>query len=573
MILRYEERSAEIESQKLNMEKSISSSNKKMDETVEEGPAILPEEKITSKTLDIDSVIDISNKKILNASTDSTKEWAVEVDLSDGGKKFDLEIENPAIKFGFQLDPFQKEAVWCLERNQSVFVSAHTSAGKTVVAEYAIALSKNHMTKTIYTSPIKALSNQKYRDFCKRFGDDHIGIVTGDVQIRPEAPCVVMTTEVLRSMLYRGSDILRDVEFVVFDEVHYVNDIERGVVWEEVLIMLPEHVTLVLLSATVPNTKEFSEWIGRTRKTKIYVISTYKRPVPLEHYVYVPNVITNNNTDNRMSSRGFFKIVDQNGEFNSINYRNAFSEFNRKENTKSEISSKSKSKNISEEKKRDDPKNKFKSKTGKVTNDKIVKAAISNENKGAKTNSQSGRGGYMWVQLISHLKSLDLLPSVFFVFSRKKCEEYCYSLTNQDFLTPKQKSQVHLFIKSALARLNEQDLKLPQIRIVTSFLMKGIGSHHSGLLPILKEIVELLFANNFIKVLFATETFAMGVNMPAKSVVFTSIRKNDGKDFRELNSGEYTQMSGRAGRRGLDKTGTVIIAPANNRFYDVGYLF
>ncbi|OMJ08276.1 Antiviral helicase SKI2 [Smittium culicis] len=575
MIQRYEEKDAEIESYYEN-DFADSSPNLGAQDDSNSKPQDNQQDQLDEgfelKYSSLDKIIESSDKKFLQDSSSLNKEWAIEVDLSNGGKNFDLEIENPVMEFGFELDPFQKEAVWCLERNQSVFVSAHTSAGKTVVAEYAIALSKSHMTKTIYTSPIKALSNQKYRDFCKRFGDDHVGIVTGDVQIRPEAPCVVMTTEVLRSMLYRGSDMIRDVEFVVFDEVHYVNDVERGVVWEEVLIMLPEHVTLVLLSATVPNTKEFSEWIGRTRKTKIYVISTYKRPVPLEHYLYVPNSIASNNKDSQLLQKGFFKIVNSNGEFDSVAYRNALSEFNRKEESKSEISLKKKLKNSTNDKNQDDSKNKFKQKTNKASNDASIKMAISSERKGAKTNFQSSRGGYMWVQLISHLKSLDLLPSVFFVFSRKKCEEYCYSLRNQDFLTSKQKSQVHLFIKSALTRLNEHDMKLPQIRIVTSFLMRGIGSHHSGLLPILKEIVELLFANNFIKVLFATETFAMGVNMPAKSVVFTTVRKNDGRDFRDLNSGEYTQMSGRAGRRGLDKTGTVIIAPHNNKIYDSGTL-
>jgi antiviral helicase SKI2 len=150
--------------------------------------------------------------------------------------------------------------VYRLENSESVFVAAHTSAGKTVVAEYAIALARKHMTRTIYTSPIKALSNQKFRDFTKKFGD--VGILTGDVQIKPEASCLVMTTEILRSMLYRGADLIRDVEFVIFDEVHYVNDLERGVVWEEVIIMLPDHVTVILLSATVPNTREFAEWVG-----------------------------------------------------------------------------------------------------------------------------------------------------------------------------------------------------------------------------------------------------------------------------------------------------------------------
>ncbi|KAJ1546148.1 hypothetical protein HK096_005463 [Nowakowskiella sp. JEL0078] len=190
------------------------------------------------------------------------REWAREIDANQPFPDFHTRVPQMAHTFPFELDTFQKHAVYHLEQGDSVFVAAHTSAGKTVVAEYAIALAQKHMTKSIYTSPIKALSNQKFRDFAKTFGEENVGILTGDVQIRPEASCLIMTTEILRSMLYRGADLVRDVEFVIFDEVHYVNDAERGVVWEEVIIMLPTHVSLILLSATVPNTKEFADWVG-----------------------------------------------------------------------------------------------------------------------------------------------------------------------------------------------------------------------------------------------------------------------------------------------------------------------
>ncbi|KAJ3480918.1 hypothetical protein NLG97_g7952 [Lecanicillium saksenae] len=203
------------------------------------------------------------------------KEWAHMVDIRKEMTNFRELVPDMAREWPFELDTFQKEAVYHLENGDSVFVAAHTSAGKTVVAEYAIALAAKHMTKAIYTSPIKALSNQKFRDFRQTF--DEVGILTGDVQINPEASCLIMTTEILRSMLYRGADLIRDVEFVIFDEVHYVNDYERGVVWEEVIIMLPEHVSLILLSATVPNTHEFASWVGRTKQKDIYVISTAKQ--------------------------------------------------------------------------------------------------------------------------------------------------------------------------------------------------------------------------------------------------------------------------------------------------------
>lgn len=199
---------------------------------------------------------------LASSSTKGGREWAHVVDVNKDIPNFGELVPEMARTWPFELDIFQKEAVYHLENGDSVFVAAHTSAGKTVVAEYAIALAAKHMTKAIYTSPIKALSNQKFRDFKTVFED--VGILTGDVQINAEASCLIMTTEILRSMLYRGADLIRDVEFVIFDEVHYVNDLERGVVWEEVIIMLPEHVTLILLSATVPNTYEFASWVGRT---------------------------------------------------------------------------------------------------------------------------------------------------------------------------------------------------------------------------------------------------------------------------------------------------------------------
>ncbi|KAJ2707460.1 Antiviral helicase ski2, partial [Coemansia spiralis] len=258
---------------------------------------------------------------------EAKREWAHVVDVAAGFANFHQLVPRLARAFPFELDVFQKRAVYHLERGDSVFVAAHTSAGKTVVAEYAVALSQMHMTKTIYTSPIKALSNQKFNDFSQTLGEDNVGILTGDVKMRPEAPCLIMTTEVLKNMLYRGADVLRDVEFVVFDECHYINDIERGVVWEEVIIMLPQHVSVILLSATVPNTKEFAEWVGRTKKRDIYVISTTKRPVPLEHYLYVGKNSVGGGSDG--VAKGMVKIVDQTGTFNSNQWREAYNAVNK----------------------------------------------------------------------------------------------------------------------------------------------------------------------------------------------------------------------------------------------------
>ncbi|KAG5598522.1 hypothetical protein H5410_029892 [Solanum commersonii] len=209
--------------------------------------------------------------------------WAVTGGSEVIVERFHDLIPDMALTFPFELDPFQKEAIYHLEKGNSVFVAAHTSAGKTVVAEYAFALAAKHCTRAVYTAPIKTISNQKYRDFCGKFD---VGLLTGDISIRPEASCLIMTTEILRSMLYRGADMIRDIEWVIFDEVHYVNDVERGVVWEEVIIMLPRHINFVLLSATVPNTIEFADWIGRTKQKQIHVTGTTKRPVPLEHCLF-----------------------------------------------------------------------------------------------------------------------------------------------------------------------------------------------------------------------------------------------------------------------------------------------
>eukprot|EP00644_Phytophthora_capsici_P001425 jgi/Phyca11/542884/estExt2_Genewise1Plus.C_PHYCAscaffold_100379 len=383
------------------------------------------------------------------------------------------------MKYDFELDVFQKECVIHLERHECVFVAAHTSAGKTVIAEYAIAMSQKHMTRTIYTSPIKALSNQKYRDFRTKFGPDNVGLITGDVSINPDASCLVMTTEILRSMLYRGADIIRDIEWVIFDEIHYINDSERGVVWEEVIIMLPEHIGMVFLSATTPNHLEFSDWIGRTKKQKIHVISTYKRPVPLQHFLY--------------AGKELFKLFD-------------------------------------------------------ATTGYLPNAHGAAKAKLAPASKASGRGGRAgeWTKLINILKDKTLLPVVVFAFSKR--------------LSPSERSEIHLFLEASVQRLQGSDRELPQVLAMKEMLKRGIGVHHGGLLPILKEMVEILFGRGLVKVLFSTETFAMGVNMPARTVVFNGIRKHDGKNFRDLLPGEYTQMAGRAGRRGLDSVGTVIIA-------------
>lgn len=489
------------------------------------------------------------------------KEWAHVVDINKDIPNFNELVPDMAREWPFELDTFQKEAVYHLENGDSVFVAAHTSAGKTVVAEYAIALAAKHMTKAIYTSPIKALSNQKYRDFRTEFDD--VGILTGDVQINPEASCLIMTTEILRSMLYRGADLIRDVEFVIFDEVHYVNDLERGVVWEEVIIMLPEHVTLILLSATVPNTREFASWVGRTKKKDIYVISTHKRPVPLEHYLW--------------AGKSKHKIVDSNKRFLESGWKEADDILSGKDKAKAKKEAEAQAQSaqarapVPQGRGRGQPANIRGGRGGPQRGGPQRgrgQGGGQYSNRGTGNIARTGRGGgrtsaaqdkNTWVHLVSHLRKEDLLPGCVFVFSKKRCEENADSLSNQDFSNASEKSLTHMFIEKSLTRLKPEDRTLPQILRLRELLSRGIAVHHGGLLPIMKEVVEILFARSLVKVLFATETFAMGLNLPTRTVVFSGFRKHDGKSFRDLLPGEYTQMAGRAGRRGLDTVGYVIV--------------
>ncbi|KAL2269338.1 hypothetical protein VTJ83DRAFT_1522 [Remersonia thermophila] len=478
---------------------------------------------------DIDSILPVEFPALeprgtlaASSARKAGREWAHMVDINRDMPNFRELVPDMAREWPFELDTFQKEAIYHLENGDSVFVAAHTSAGKTVVAEYAIALAARHMTKAIYTSPIKALSNQKFRDFRQTF--DEVGILTGDVQINPEASCLIMTTEILRSMLYRGADLIRDVEFVIFDEVHYVNDFERGVVWEEVIIMLPEHVSLILLSATVPNTYEFASWVGRTKQKDIYVISTPKRPVPLEHYLW--------------ANKNIHKIVDSDKRFLEKGWKDANAALQGKDKQKA-----------------------------------LPQAGggqSSSSRGGSQGGGRGGRGGgftsaaqdrTLWVHMVQFLKKQNLLPACIFVFSKKRCEENADALSNQDYCTAQEKSAIHMIIERSIARLKPEDRVLPQIVRLREMLSRGIAVHHGGLLPIVKELVEILFAQTLVKVLFATETFAMGLNLPTRTVVFSGYRKHDGHSFRNLLPGEYTQMAGRAGRRGLDTVGTVIIVP------------
>ena len=402
----------------------------------------------------------------------------------------------PAKAFPFELDPFQKCAIQYIEQNESVLVAAHTSAGKTAVADYAIAQSLKNKQRVIYTSPIKALSNQKYREFHDEFSD--VGLMTGDVTINEQASCLVMTTEILRSMLYRGSEVIREIAWVIFDEIHYMRDKERGVVWEESIILLPQPIRLIFLSATIPNAREFAEWICKIKEQPCHVVYTEYRPTPLQHFIFPAG------------GEGLFLVVDESGKFLEKNFRKAISFLN------------------------DDQKNETINKKTQGNNGEIIK-------------------------IVQVIIEKDLKPAIIFSFSKRECETYAIGLNKFDYTTNEEKELIQSTFENAIKTLSDEDKELSMIENVLPLLKRGIGIHHGGLLPIIKEITEILFQEGLVKCLFSTETFSMGLNMPARTVVFTNVRKFDGENFRWISGGEYIQMSGRAGRRGIDDKGICIL--------------
>lgn len=426
----------------------------------------------------------------------------------------------PAKVYPFTLDPFQQTAISYVEKNESVLVAAHTSAGKTVVAEYAIAKSLRDGQRVVYTSPIKALSNQKYRDLQEEFDD--VGLMTGDITINPSATCLVMTTEILRSMLYRGSEVMREVAWVIYDEVHYMRDKERGVVWEESIILLPHKVRFVFLSATIPNARQFVSWIAKIHHQPCHVVYTNYRPTPLQHYIFP------------QGGDGLHLVVDEKGKFRESNFQKAMSALQ----------------------------------GGGGVEGAIAEAMLDSGNgkgggggRGQKRKFGAGGGkgpNNDLHRIVKLVMTRNLNPVIVFSFSKKDCEKYALELKREDYTDEIEKDLISQVFSNAIESLSEDDRKLPQVEALLPLLKRGIGIHHGGLLPILKEIVEILFSEGLIKCLFATETFAIGINMPAKTVVFTNTRKWDGKEMRWVTSGEYIQMSGRAGRRGKDDRGVVI---------------
>ncbi len=391
----------------------------------------------------------------------------------------------------FVLDPFQEESVNYLEKNYSVVVSAATGTGKTLIADYIIDKANKAGKHVIYTAPIKALSNQKFKQFTQEYGSERVGLLTGDIVINSNALILVMTTEIYRNMLLSNDKAIQNLSYVIFDEIHFINDFERGTIWEESIIFSPPHVRFLCLSATIPNAKEFAYWIESIKtkkdpKHQVKVVNYMKRAVPLEHFVY--DVFDGITTINKLSQNR--------SKIDSVFYHR---------------------------------------KKGK----KKGKLPLPSH-----------------LNLIKELKVKNFLPCIFFVFSRKVVEMKAKEAVKKfDFTNPKEKKEIIEYINKRIPR----DLStLKSVQFIKNILPHGIAIHHAGLLPVLKEVVEHLFATGKIKVLYATETFAVGINMPAKTVCFNTLDKYDGINFRYLHSKEYFQMAGRAGRRGIDKIGRSI---------------
>ncbi|MBV8964765.1 MAG: DEAD/DEAH box helicase, partial [Mycobacteriaceae bacterium] len=414
----------------------------------------------------------------------------------------------------FTLDPFQVTACSALESGHGVLVCAPTGAGKTVVGEFAVHLALDAGRKCFYTTPIKALSNQKHTDLVRRYGTERIGLLTGDQSVNPGAPVVVMTTEVLRNMLYADSDALHGLSYVVMDEVHFLADRMRGAVWEEVILHLPDEVRVVSLSATVSNAEEFGGWIQTVRGDTTVVVDE-RRPVPLWQHMMVGK---------RLFDLFDYSDVgpDDAGRGNVVNPQLLRHIANRREA------------------------------------DRLLGADPRGRGRGPRPRLYRTPSR---PDVISALDHSALLPAIVFVFSRagcdaavRQCLRSSLRMTGGD-----ERDRIAEVIDRRTADLSDNDLVVLGYHEWRDGLLRGIAAHHAGLLPIFRHTVEELFTAGLIKVVFATETLALGINMPARTVVLERLVKFNGEQHLPLTAGEYTQLTGRAGRRGIDIEGHAVV--------------
>ncbi|KNB49724.1 DEAD/DEAH box helicase [Streptomyces caatingaensis] len=424
--------------------------------------------------------------------------------------------------YDFELDPFQIDACKALEAGKGVLVAAPTGSGKTIVGEFAVHLALTQGRKCFYTTPIKALSNQKFNDLVRRYGEGRVGLLTGDNSINADAPVLVMTTEVLRNMLYAGSQALAGLGYVVMDEVHYLSDRFRGAVWEEVIIHLPDSVTLVSLSATVSNAEEFGDWLDTVRGDTEVIVSEH-RPVPLWQHV--------------LAGRRMYDL------FEEKNGRTGTPGSGRREVNPDlvRLARMENSRPFGRDRRR-----------GKMLRE-------------ADRERERRERSRIWtpsrVEVIERLDAEGLLPAITFIFSRAGCESavqqclYAGLRLNDD----EARRRVREIVEERTAAIPDEDLHVLGYFEWLEGLERGIAAHHAGMLPTFKEVVEELFVKGLVKAVFATETLALGINMPARSVVLEKLVKWNGEQHADITPGEYTQLTGRAGRRGIDVEGHAVV--------------
>jgi len=412
---------------------------------------------------------------------------------------------------GYTLNPFQVKAAEAIEAGHNVLLAAPTGSGKTLVAEYAIEHAIRQGKRAIYTSPIKALSNQKFRDF-KNEGL-RVGLMTGDLTLDPDAPLVIMTTEIFRNAVFEDPKRFEQTDFAIFDEVHFVDDVDRGTVWEESLIFAPEHVRFVGLSATIANLHEFGEWIREVRKQDLAVIEHQKRPVPLSHRLFHQDA-------------GVFQLSQR---------RRAITLHER---------ALARDKKHHERDHRVSKRERLRSKWG----DKRERARGKRHRFGPRP----------YVMLLDEIQNRELLPALYFCFSRKECEIKAERSMGRRLLNRSERAKIEDLFYEVCDRFELDPAQDPALVAILGRALTGVGFHHAGMLPIHKEVVERLFTSGNLKLLFTTETFALGINMPARTAIFDLLRKFDGVQMNYMKARDYLQMAGRAGRQGLDKSGLVI---------------
>jgi ATP-dependent RNA helicase HelY len=429
--------------------------------------------------------------------------------------------------YRFGLDDFQLRACRELEDGNEVLVAAPTGSGKTIVGEFAIHLAVGSGRKAFYTTPIKALSNQKFNDLVERYGPDRVGLLTGDNSINGEAPIVVMTTEVLRNMLYAGSRTLLDLGFVVMDEVHYLADRMRGAVWEEVIIHLPESVALVSLSATVSNAEEFGKWLNTVRGDTVTIVEE-RRPVPLFQHVMVGRRLVDLFSDDQGHSGFATAGAEVNPELLTV-ARDDFA-------------------------------------AHRVRDRRAPRTAPGKRSRGGQAGPRAvGNGRRVWipsrVEVLDRLDRQGLLPAIVFIFSRAGCDAAVRQCLQAQvrLTTAEEREEIHDFVNLACRELPEEDLHVLGYYDFVDGLSRGIAAHHAGMLPVFKQCVEELFVRGLCQAVFATETLALGINMPARTVVLEKLDKWNGETHADMSPGEYTQLTGRAGRRGLDVEGHAVV--------------